>query len=177
MSSDLIGPRRKTLLKERIYLPGGPGGGGRYIDIDEMDRRKNQSQESSMSSSLTKVSSITGPGPFQQSHQTFLTYAPQSGDYRKGYAKYLDMLGFRDIRMCREEFLKDVNKHINPQRATLVSQLSSGETLTTLVPEFLLECGDFWWGEEVRGHLEEKDSLKGFLCPRDAERPGSRSVA
>lgn len=74
----------------------------------------------------------------------------------------------------RTAFIADVKHHVNSPSHRFLTRDAYPEAFKTVMSEFLAEYGPTYWGDSKRDHLQESDALKGFLCPRDAQREGSR---
>lgn len=90
---------------------------------------------------------------------------------------YFELLGFKlgtaTTQICTS-FNEDMSAHVKPPSHKFLTSEANQEALKIIVLEFLAEYGPTYWGVGNRGHLQEPDAHKGFLCPRDAERPRSR---
>ena len=116
------------------------------------------------------------------SGSTYLEYSPKPslhGDSKNYcYRTYLDRLGFDTwddpvALETRLQFIRDLKAHVCVPETTYLRKEDNPAAFNALVFGFFEKHGDRYWGME-RGHLAEKDPLKGFLYPRDALRENSR---
>ena len=115
----------------------------------------------------------------------YLHYAPTphlASDRNKHvYRTYLDRLGFKpeddpDATQVRPNFIKDLRSHVCVPETMLLRKEDNPPVFKALVQGFLAAYGPDYWGRQARGHLVVSDPLKGFLHPRDSQRPNSRCV-
>ena len=112
----------------------------------------------------------------------FLKYAPRGRDSRPNYTNFLDNLGFErtdpaiqaQAYQYRNEFIADVKHHVSLSNLRCLCRDDDVLAFEKMISDFLSKYGSKYWGPSKRDHLAEKDSSKGFLYPRDAERKGSR---
>lgn len=74
----------------------------------------------------------------------------------------------------RTAFSCDMKAHLDSPSHKFLTRAANPEAFKIVISEFLAEYGPIYWGDSMRDHLQESDSLKGFLCPRDAQRVPSR---
>ena len=107
----------------------------------------------------------------------YLSYEPRSSIGHASYSHFLDLLGFKPAyasEQMRKDFIADMKTHLSSPSHKFLTRDANSEALKTIVSEFLAEYGPTYWGDSKRDHLQESDANKGFLCPRDAQREGSR---
>jgi hypothetical protein len=112
-------------------------------------------------------------------NQSYLNYAPLASTQRPNYTAFLDQLGFRPEHQsanARALFVKHLQAHVDPYHYKFLRREDNEKAFKTMTMEFLRVHGSTHWGSSDRHHLQERDILKGYLCPRDAEREGSRCV-
>ncbi len=127
---------------------------------------------------LTKVSVwATQPKP-----KEFPDYAPSARALGRNYTTFLDKLGFKiedkavddDPLHIRNAFIRNLKDHVTSSHYTYLRKADNEKSFEIMVQRFLLKHGSTYWGSWNRSHLAEENPLRGFLCPRDAERKGSR---
>lgn len=105
-----------------------------------------------------------------------LSYVPTTHHPKGCNDHFLDSLGFKltsgSLRM-RINFDENMLTYIEDPRHKYLTKEAIPEALKVIVSKFLAKYGSTYWGATKRGHLQEPDTDKGFLCPRDA-RPDSR---
>ena len=74
----------------------------------------------------------------------------------------------------RDSLATDMNSYVRSSHHMFLNEASTTDTLKVAVSEFLAQYGPIYWGVDNRDHLHEPDILKGFLCPRNAQREDSR---
>lgn len=109
----------------------------------------------------------------------YMTYAPGLGSTctGKSYSTYFTQLGFSSPAVAlavRDELIRDVRAHVDTSNYKYLRKEDNRNAFKTMVSEFLNEYGTTYWGISRRDHLVCQDVRKGFLCPRDAQREGSR---
>lgn len=110
-----------------------------------------------------------------QSH-LYLRYKPTSPIRSHNNVHFFDLLGFKPAsasERMRTAFTVDMANHVQHSSYQVLNRAANPEAFAILVSEFLAEYGPTYWGDSEREHLQEPDTLKGFLCPRDALRAGS----
>ena len=114
----------------------------------------------------------------KRSH-SYLSYRPTTSIKTHSNDHFFDLLGFkpaRATRRMRTAFMDAMTSHVQPVSHRFLNRAANPEAFKVVVSEFLAEYGPTYWGDSNRSHLEEPDTLKGFLCPRDALRAQSRQV-
>ena len=108
---------------------------------------------------------------------SYLSDVPKSiGKYTRK-ADFFKMLGFKQgdaSETMRIAFYADMEAHVQFPSHRFLNKEMNPEAFGTMMSEFLTEYGPKYWGDRKRDHLEEPDTLKGFMCPRDAQREDSR---
>lgn len=75
----------------------------------------------------------------------------------------------------RSDFVVDLKTYIEPATAFKYVRLNDRpEEFRKMVLGFVQLHGAKYWGTSNREHLMESNVNKGFLVPRDTERPNSR---
>lgn len=125
-----------------------------------------------MAGSLIKV---TDPN----ANEAYRFYAPARSAKPTSYAACLDQLGFKPEQRAskaRTAFLSELRAYVDTSCHKFLRKRDNEPAFKTVVAEFLKKYGLTYWGHTRRGHLDESDASRGFLYPRDAERPSSRLV-
>ena len=105
----------------------------------------------------------------------FLTYSPRSSAPKEGsYTYFLDCLGFKTNSKRRDQLIMQIRGHVDPSLYRFLRRSDNPKAFKTMVDEFLNLHGRRFWGPTDRRHLQQPDASKGFLYPRDTERPKSR---
>ena len=104
----------------------------------------------------------------------YLLYAPKASNERDNYATFSDRMGFGADPRMRAQFSEDVRCHVNSLELRFLRKFDNKGVFKAMILGFLEEYGEVYWGLENRDHLCEKDPQRGFLRPRDAQRPESR---
>ena len=73
----------------------------------------------------------------------------------------------------RTDFVVDMRNDLSFPSLEVLNRRADPKAFKILVSGFLAQYGPKYWGDSKRDHLQEPDTLKGFLCPRDAQREGS----
>lgn len=94
------------------------------------------------------------------------------------YDYYFDLLDFNNDCPMRDKLKYTINNHIVNAGCNFLRYRDNVMVFDALVAKFLKLHGPTYWGPQPskRSHLKEMDPNKGFLCPRDAQRPGSKRV-
>ena len=79
-----------------------------------------------------------------------------------------------DALNVRVQFVQDVKEYTQEPECLFLRKQDNGAAFDELIHGFLRKRGSYYWGTENRDHLVEQDASKGYLYPRDAERPNSR---
>ena len=109
----------------------------------------------------------------------YLSYVPKTSIKSASHNHFLDQLGFKPAstsEQMRRAFVADMTNYVQGQPLShkFLIRAANPEAFKVVVAGFLAEYGPVYWGSSSRDHLEEPDTLKGFLCPRDALRARSR---
>lgn len=80
----------------------------------------------------------------------------------------------QDALNIRVQFVQEVKEHTQEPECLFLRKEDNAAAFDELMSGFLRKRGSYYWGVENRDHLAEQDTSKGFLYPRDAERPNSR---
>lgn len=67
----------------------------------------------------------------------------------------------------RAAFIVDMGSHLSSPSHRFINRRADPEAFKIVVSDFLTQYGPAYWGASKRDHLEEPNTLKGFLCPRD----------
>lgn len=108
--------------------------------------------------------------------KTYLSYTPAATG-NGNYTSHFERLGFRidnTTLHIRERFLSDLRSHVDGSHYKFLTKHDNARAFNTVIAEFLSDFGRLYWGPLAREHLGEPDILKGFCCPRDASRAGSK---
>lgn len=112
------------------------------------------------------------------SRPAYFDYSPMAPPHEgKGvcYRTCLDRLGMKqDAMNARIQFVQDVKEHTQEPECLFLRKEDNAPAFVELISGFLRKRGSYYWGTGNRDHLMEQDISKGFLYPRDAERPNSR---
>ena len=109
-----------------------------------------------------------------------MSYAPTprtSSKSHQSQSEYFEKLGFKlddESKDKRHAFLVNMKDHVRHRSHRFLQRRANPEAFQNVVSEFLTEYGPVYWGDSKRDHLQEPNSLKGFLYPRDAKRANSR---
>lgn len=112
----------------------------------------------------------------------FLNYAPPARALGTTYTNFLDELGFEAENEAaagnpvntRLAFISDLRDHVDSSYSKYLRKRDNEKAFEKMIEDFLSKHGAIYWGPSQRDHLTEKNPLKGFLYPRDAERKDSR---
>ena len=107
----------------------------------------------------------------------YLSYAPTSSHPNSCNDYFFDILGFKPataFKQMRKTFNDDALAHVKSPSHKFLTSEANPKALKIIVLEFVAKYGRTYWGVGKRSHLQEPDALRGFLCPRDAQRLGSR---
>ncbi|KAF6225328.1 hypothetical protein HO173_012813 [Letharia columbiana] len=110
----------------------------------------------------------------------YLSYKPKPCVPHHCPRHFFDKIGFKpehSSEQMRTAFIIDMETQLNSHSHNFLRKVTDPKAFTIAVSEFLVECGPTYWGDSKRDHLQEPDTLKGFLCPRDAQREGSKLIA
>jgi len=106
----------------------------------------------------------------------YLTYTPISTGPANTYEGCFRKLGFKielSTVKIRDNFKRDLKYHVDDSDLKYLREGDNVQAFKTMTAEFLNQHGLEYWGPSQRGHLQEQDPQKGFLCPRDANRTPS----
>ena len=106
-------------------------------------------------------------------------YVPSYNGPANSFTACLRKLGFKNdysSELKRWNFVAAMKKHVDNSDHKFLKPADNEAAFSTMVNEFLVEHGRYYWGVHDRDHLEIEDISKGYLYPRDAHRPNSRSV-
>jgi hypothetical protein len=118
----------------------------------------------------------TAPNNGSAPQNTYLSYAPAATSIGN-YTSHFERLGFRiddTTLQIRERFLSDLRSHVDGSHYKLLTKHDNARAFNTVIAEFFSDFGRLYWGPLAREHLAEPDILKGFCCPMDANRAGSK---
>ena len=115
----------------------------------------------------------------ESTNAAYLTYAPGFTGSARNYDQCFRKLGFKidsSSEIPRANFVEALSAHTGNPEDKFLRQADNERAFKTLVSRFLVKHGGIYWGHSDRSHLEEQDVTKGFLYPRDANRPSSQLV-
>ncbi|KAL9120469.1 MAG: hypothetical protein Q9187_002979 [Circinaria calcarea] len=120
------------------------------------------------------INVLTEPVP----RAAYLDYCPMAPSHEGkalNYRTCLDRLGMKEDALdIRVQFVQEFKQHTQEPECTFLRKEDNGAAFDELIAGFLRKRGSYYWGTGNRDHLLEPDTSKGFLYPRDAERPNSR---
>ena len=108
---------------------------------------------------------------------SYLSYAPTASSISTSSKNFFEKLGFiseDQTENIRDTFIANMDSHVEHPSHRFLMKALNPRANKVIVLEFLAEYGSIYWGNSKRDHLEEPNTLKGFLCPRDATRAKSR---
>ena len=106
-------------------------------------------------------------------------YVPRYQGPARSFTTCFQKLGFKidpGSELKRENFIAAMKKQVDSSDLKYLRPTDNEVAFSVMVDEFLVQHGRYYWGVHNRDHLEEEDSSKGYLYPRDADRPVSKSV-